>query len=689
MSKRRKISFPATAVWFGTIVVWGLTCSACSKEKPTAADTTPPAPISGLTAQVTGSDTVVLSWTASGDDGNSGRAAQYDLRFARESLTEKSFLSATRLPEGRAPLDAGQPESYSAIDLPGATALSFGIRVRDEAGNWSPPAIVGPVTTEADTIPPAIISHFRLSTTGDKSLTLAWTSSGDDSVRGRVDHYDLRYSGIPITAQNWPQAHPAVFNPEIKPGGAEQTGEVTGLPYRRALYLAMAAVDESGNRSPLTPALSFALTGGPRSWRILPDRLGDAPTIQAGIDSAIAADSVLVGPGTYYENIDFKGKPITVLSTHGPDLTIIDANGVGSCVKFVTQESRASVLQGLTLTHGGGQMSSRTGQAKHGGGIFCEDGSPTIRRNVIRENTLTDRGSGAGGYFGNPFRDSAVANPKLEDNHFEGNIASEFGGGCAIVNCDAVLISNKFSNNSAQKYDGGGVWCWKTGAIQVQQCLFVNNVTGDHGGALELAGDPNSTATIRHNLFLRNIAHGLDSPDIQRGAGGGISVRGSAGDISNNTFVGNDGDALHGPSGGALLIAESDNAVNIFDNIIAGSRGYGIACFEVSAGALHDNLLWDNSPSDFGSDTLACTSLLAANVHADPIFCDPTAMDFRVAANSPAIQNAIVKGAFLETCSAVSFAAGAPSPTLARTLVGSVQSERGMGASAMASRRKR
>ncbi len=65
----------------------------------------------------------------------------------------------------------------------------------------------------------------------------------------------------------------------------------------------------------LTPAV-----GGARTWHVQMDGLGDAPTIQAGIDSAATGDTVLVSPGEYAESLAMKNG-VALLSEAGPYYT--------------------------------------------------------------------------------------------------------------------------------------------------------------------------------------------------------------------------------------------------------------------------------------------------------------------------------------------------------------------------------
>src|SRR5262245_6192114 len=101
----------------------------------------------------------------------------------------------------------------------------------------------------------------------------------------------------------------------------------------------------------------------------------DYPTIQAAIDIAIDGDLVLVGPGTYPEHLDFKGKAIVVQSTDGASATTIAGDYLKTeppLVAFTSGEGPSSILEGFTITNGDGR------------GILCDDSSPIIRGNLIR-----------------------------------------------------------------------------------------------------------------------------------------------------------------------------------------------------------------------------------------------------------------------------------------------------------------
>ena len=70
-----------------------------------------------------------------------------------------------------------------------------------------------------------------------------------------------------------------------------------------------------------------------RTWYVLPDGTGDAPTIQAAADSSARGDTILLGPGTFTGpgNRDIEIQHgLTITSSDGTDVTIIDFELQGS-----------------------------------------------------------------------------------------------------------------------------------------------------------------------------------------------------------------------------------------------------------------------------------------------------------------------------------------------------------------------
>ncbi len=79
-------------------------------------------------------------------------------------------------------------------------------------------------------------------------------------------------------------------------------------------------------------------------------------SIQTAIDAAVVTDEIVVAPGTYFETINFLGKAITLRSSDGPEVTTIDAEGMGTVVTCESGEVQDTVLDGFTVTGGTGTL---------------------------------------------------------------------------------------------------------------------------------------------------------------------------------------------------------------------------------------------------------------------------------------------------------------------------------------------
>ena len=245
------------------------------------------------------------------------------------------------------------------------------------------------------------------------------------------------------------------------------------------------------------------------------------PTIQAGINAAANGDTVLVAPGTYAENINFLGKAITVASAKGSKVTIIDGGQRDSVVIFDSKETTTSILRGFTIRNGnaktymtGGGISMQFSsaatisgnvivgnQARLGGGIYAQGGTPLVQRNTINRNMATCGGGSGGG-----IEFDATYAPQILSNVIENNLAPS-GGGAGItlegLFAPAILINNTIRGNKAQT-QGGGIWAYNSDPALVIQNLIFGNSAGEGAGIewevpLNVAGP-----TMVNNTFFGN-----------------------------------------------------------------------------------------------------------------------------------------------------------------------------------------
>lgn len=335
----------------------------------------------------------------------------------------------------------------------------------------------------------------------------------------------------------------------------------------------------------------------------------EQPTIQAGINTAIDGDTVLVADGVYKGignvNIDFKGKQITLKSQNGPEVTIIDCERKENTrgFKFNSRETNNSVLDGFTITNG---------LHLNGAGIYCNNSSPTIRNCVITENSAGDffdsSGTGGGIYCidSNLYLSSCIIKGNRAGSDIGGGvylygdskskvnpvqsiiynctITENFGTG--IYNTDHANIWLKMSTVSNNR-DGGGVVVtgnMNQGINRISNCLIELN-NGEKGAGVSCTENTNLIITdsvIKTNFGILGggiFCHRTSTIDVSQclivenfaPQGAGILVESETGKatITNCTIANNN--AIH-KGGGIFVFANSDTLFTLSNSIVWGNQ---------------------------------------------------------------------------------------------------------------------
>ena len=145
------------------------------------------------------------------------------------------------------------------------------------------------------------------------SVTLTWTTPGDDSLTGTASQFDLRFSLSPITASNFGTATRFLGTPAPTAPGTTQSVQVTGLSPATTYYFAIKTGDDVPNWSLISNVVSKTTLAAPDTIR--PYAIANVSVTSVTDSSALLSwtatgDDSLTGTATSYD-IRYSTSPIT------------------------------------------------------------------------------------------------------------------------------------------------------------------------------------------------------------------------------------------------------------------------------------------------------------------------------------------------------------------------------------------
>ncbi|MHC4213658.1 MAG: right-handed parallel beta-helix repeat-containing protein [Planctomycetota bacterium] len=224
-------------------------------------------------------------------------------------------------------------------------------------------------------------------------------------------------------------------------------------------------------------------------------------SIQQAIDDANNSDQIIVGPGTYYENLDFRDKNLTIASTEPNDQTvvtntIINAGAVGAAVTFSSIQNHGAILNGFTITN-----ALKTDDLR--GAIICtnlDNSSPTILKCSIKYNENDGIELRAQSY-------PKIQNCIIAKNHRHGIS----GGYPTITTCTIILNYESGLAHTRSSITNSIVWANNDqqikGTTQAAYCL----IAGGEPGLGNIDTDPCFVDPNNDDFHLKSSAWRWDT----------------------------------------------------------------------------------------------------------------------------------------------------------------------------------
>jgi hypothetical protein len=304
----------------------------------------------------------------------------------------------------------------------------------------------------------------------------------------------------------------------------------------------------------LSPFLLLSILWVPLSAHTIyvhPD--SSVSSIQAGLNLAGAGDTVLVGPGTYTENLVWPAvESIKLFGELGAESTIVDAGGSGNALCMEDGGfDKTTVVAGLTFQNAVGTF--------WGGGIYLNGTSPVIRDCIVRDNVGANDGGGILSHnFGEPTLQSNVitgnyayegggiagtaANPSIFYNLIYGNEAVN-GGGISLFKTDNVVRNNEIFDNVSTY--GAGIYCYQTVA-EIKRNEIHGNHAGERGGGVFVSA---AEVLVTDNGIYSNVSDSL---------GGGVYVDFAWCTFNSNSIVDNGNGGMYSTYSDDSTDAESN-----------------------------------------------------------------------------------------------------------------------------------